>query len=343
MPELRKDPILDRWVIIAAERGRRPSDFPVEPDAPASGFSPFAPGNESKTPPEVFQIGRSADAPADSSGWRVRVVPNKYPALSNEGLLDYQGLGMFDMMNGVGAHEVIIEHTREDWDMADATPEEMCDILQAYVARIHDLQRDERFRYVLIFRNIGTAAGASIAHPHSQVMALPIIPQLVEEKLTAAREYYDRKHRCIFEDIIRQEMAMGDRVVETNEHFVVLSPFAARFPFELQLYPRRHSHDFGTIRTDEMSALGDILTRSLRRIKRTLNNPAYNLIVHTAPTQPTKLSRSNRWDTIAEDYLWHIEILPRLTSVAGFEWGTGFYINPVAPELATQYLKETEI
>jgi len=340
MPELRKDAIVDRWVIIATERSRRPNDFLIEPEPPAVA-SPFAAGHEARTPPEIFQIGRDPSAAPDTPGWQVRVVPNKYPALSMEGELNYQGLGMFDLMNGVGAHEVVIENPDQNWDMTVATDEEMTNVLRAYRARILALQQDERFRYVLVFRNKGTMAGATIAHPHSQIIALPILPMTVKEHLTAAREYYQRKSRCIFTDILRQELALGDRIVEANEHFIVLCPFAARFPFETQIYPRRQSHDFATLDEDELRALGDTLRRTLRRIKTLLGDPAYNLMLHNSPNLSPQPGCPDYWGTIAQDYQWRLDILPRLTRVAGFEWGTGFYINPVAPEEAARFLRET--
>lgn len=343
MSELRKDPIIDRWVIIATERSRRPNEFQPETVLPAGGFNPFAPGHEDRTPPEIAAWGRPEGALPNSPDWQVRVVPNKFPVLDHDGELDAQGLGMFDLMNGVGAHEVIIENPRPDWDMATATHEEMIAVLEAYVSRMKELQNDERFRYVLIFRNVGTAAGATLAHPHSQIIALPITPRQVKEKLDAAREYYDRKKRCVFADVIRQELAMGDRVVEESEHFVVLSPFAARFPFELQIYPRRHCHDFASIEPQERQALAGVLSRSLQRIQKTLGNPAYNLMIHTAPVQRKNTGRADDGSDNAQDFLWHIEILPRLTKVAGFEWGTGFYVNPVAPENATKFLREVEL
>ncbi len=339
MPELRKDPLVDRWVIIATERSRRPNDFLVESE-PTIVASPFATGHEDRTPPEVMQIGRDPDAPPNSPGWKVRVVPNKYPALSHEGELDYQGLGMFDLMNGIGAHEVVIENPDQNWDLPEAQISELEDVLKAYITRIIALQQDERLRYVLVFRNKGIAAGATIAHPHSQIIAVPIVPLIVKEKLNAAREYYNRKSRCVFTDIVRQELAMGDRIVEENEHFVVLCPFAARFPFEMQIHPRRQSHDFTTLREDELEALADTLRRTLRRIKKTLNDPPYNLMLHNTPNLRPQPGRPDYWGTISQDYQWHIDILPRLTRVAGFEWGTGFYINPVAPEQAAQFLRE---
>jgi UDPglucose--hexose-1-phosphate uridylyltransferase len=270
----------------------------------------------------------------------VRVVPNKFPALSSEGELDPQGLGMFDLMNGIGAHEVIIENPDADWDMADAAIEEVVAVLRAYVARLRALKEDARFRSVTIFRNIGAAAGATLAHSHSQVIALPIVPKQMREQLDAAHEYYARKGRCIFTDIIRQETAMNQRVVESGEQFVVLCPFAPRFPFELQILPMRHGHDFALIEEDELRALAEVLARSLLRIKRVLGAPAYNLMLHTAPLQSGEPGRPGAWSTLEHDFLWHIDILPRLTKIAGFEWGTGLYINPVAPESATQFLKE---
>jgi UDPglucose--hexose-1-phosphate uridylyltransferase len=348
MSEFRKDPIVDRWVIIATERSRRPSDFQTDAASvafPASHFNPFAPGHEDRTPPELAAWGRPEGASADSPGWKVRVVPNKFPVLQREGELDPQGLGMFDMMNGIGAHEVIIENPDANWDIASSTREEMALVLDAYVARMKALQEDARFRTILIFRNAGVAAGATLAHPHSQIIALPILPRQISEKLEAAREYFERKGRCVFTDVIRQELAMGDRVVEENEHFVVLSPFAARFPFELQIYPRRHCHDFALIEPAERDALAEVLPRSLRRIKNALGDPAYNLMLHTAPSshsiRRSAMEKSDPWNS-DQNFLWHIDILPRLTKVAGFEWGTGFYINPVAPENATKFLRNEE-
>ena len=343
MSELRKDPVIDRWVIVAAERGRRPTDFAPALDPPSGAFSPFSPGNESKTPPEVFQIGRDGGEPKDSPGWRVRVVPNKFPALSNEGELDFRAAGMYDAMNGVGAHEVIIEHTNAEWDMAIATPDEMFDVLSAYSSRIQALYADPRLRYVVAFRNKGVAAGATIAHPHSQVIALPIIPKQVREMLGAAREHYARKRRSIWADLLRQELQDGSRVVEESEHFAVLSPYAARFPFQLQVFPKRHSHDFTTQSPDELRALGEVLGRALKRIKGALSNPAYNMMLQSTPNTAPWPGFEDEWKTISHDFCWHIDILPRLTSVAGFEWGTGFYINPVAPESATSYLRDVQV
>lgn len=338
MPELRKDPVVERWVIIAAERGRRPTDFPIQSESQHGVFCPFCPGNENRTPPETAQWGRPTDRPANSDGWQVRVVPNKFPALTHEGDTDHHGVGMFDVMNAVGAHEIIIENPAHEWDFASAAPGEIRAVLEAYIARTNALREDDRFRYILVFRNYGTAAGATLAHPHSQVIALPINPKMVKEYLIAAREYYERKRRCVFCDVLNQELTSGERIVEANEHFVVLSPYAARSPFELQIYPRRHCHDFTAMTAAEIEGLGATLAGNVRRLRDALGNPPYNLMVQTAPIPRPQPGRTDYWSTIEHDFHWRIDILPRLVSVAGFEWGTGFYINPVAPERVPEYL-----
>ncbi|MBI3920449.1 MAG: galactose-1-phosphate uridylyltransferase [Armatimonadetes bacterium] len=344
MPELRKDPIVDRWVIIAKERGQRPHDFKPEPASPGSGFCPFCSGHEGKTPAEVWAIRENGSAP-NSEGWQVRVVPNKFPALAIEGGLDRQGLGMFDMMNGVGAHEVIVETPNHDWKVGDATEEELSKVLWAYRERLLDLQKDLRFRYCLVFRNYGQAAGASLAHPHSQLIAIAITPKRVKEELNAARDWYLEKERCIFCDVLRQELAMRDRVVLENDHFAVLSPFASRFPFEVNILPKRHSHDFTTMTDQESVSLARTLRETMKRIEVTLQDPPYNYVLHTAPNAGATAGppRADRWTTLECDFHWHIEIVPRLTKIAGFEWGTGFYINPVAPEQSTRFLQEAII
>jgi UDPglucose--hexose-1-phosphate uridylyltransferase len=340
MPELRKDPIIDRWVIIASERGRRPSDFKVEEESSdKSGFCPFCYGNESKTPPEIYAV-RPEGSAANTPGWLVRVVPNRYPALAIEGNLDRRGLGMFDMMNGVGAHEVIIETPEHQMNLCEAPQEQLERILTAYRCRLVDLRRDLRFRYMLVFRNYGKVAGATLSHPHSQLIALAITPRIVKEELMHGQAHYRSKERCIFCDLISQEQALGKRIIFQNEHFIALSPFASRFPFEVHLFPLRHSHDFTEMTREEEMALARSLKDILRRLKEVLENPPYNYILHTAPALHPRPGHPEYWGTIALDYHWHIEIVPRLTEVAGFEWGTGFYINPVAPEEATLFLRD---
>ncbi len=342
MPELRHDPIQKRWVIIASERGRRPDDFPrLEQNTP-SGFCPFCEGNEGKTPPEITAIrdnGRGPNAP----GWRVRVVPNKFPALRIEGELDRKGIGIHDRMNGVGAHEVIIETPNHDLSLADMPVEDLKKVIWMYRERLVDLLRDFRFKYILIFKNYGAAAGASLSHPHTQIIATPVTPLTLAEELSSARDHYRYKERCLFCDVIEQEIESAERIVLANEHFVAITPYASRFPFELFLAPRHHHHSFAEISDGMIHELALALKEVLLRTKKCLNDPPYNFLIHTIPNVQVTPKRTAYWDTIAVDYHWHIEIMPRLTRIAGFEWGTGFYINPTAPEEAARYLREVEL
>ena len=336
--ELRKDPVLDRWVIIAASRGKRPHDFATTPEETKSAGCPFCGGNEGKTPPEIYAL-RPPDTQPNSPGWDVRVVQNKFPALTIEASLKRSGIGLLDRMGGFGAHEVIIETPEHDQDLAIATVEQVNFVLAVFRQRLVDLRNDPRFRHIIIFRNYGSAAGASLSHPHSQLIALPIVPLLVKEKLRSARTHYFHKERCIFCDLVEQETALPDRVVLENEDFVVLSPFAARFPFELQIFPRRHMHDYVMMTDSEQFSLAGILKETLLKYRGLLGDPAYNLMLQTSPSTLARMGHPEYWGTLASDYHWHIELMPRLTKVAGFEWGTNFYINPVSPESATKFLR----
>ena len=340
MPELRRDPIVGRWVIIATERGKRPSDYvqeAVETVDPAK--DPFAEGNEHMTPPEIFAL-RDPRSRPNGPGWQVRVVPNKFPVLRVEGDLGKEGQGMYDKMNGIGAHEVIIETPNPTLQLEQQPIEGVVRVLEAYKTRMTDLLRDGRMRHILIFRNYGRQAGASINHPHSQLIATPVTPKRIKEKLTGALEYYQYKERCIYEDILRQEIKEGTRLVYENAGFVCYCPFAARFPFEICIMPRRQSADFHDIHADEIPLLADALKVALLKIGRALNQPQYNYIVNTAPV---RYQRPGYWTTLDQDFRWHIEILPRLTLIAGFEVGTGFYINPTPPEDAAKYLREIPV
>jgi len=332
MPQLRKDPVLGRWVIISTERGRRPSDFAAVSEKRKGGFCPFCAGNEDKTPPEILVYGRDGGM-SNTPGWKLRVIPNKFPALQVEGDLERRGVGMFDMMNGIGAHEVIVETPNHEQALADLTLEEVKDVLRAYVERTADLKRDIRFRYILIFKNHGLAAGASLEHTHSQLIATPIVPKRVMEEMAGAQRYYEYKERCVFCDMIRQELESGKRIVLENEAFVSLEPFAPRFPFETWILPRAHRSHFEHCNVDDLSSFAAILKETLRRINKALRSPPYNYIIHTTPVY---LSES-------EAYHWHLELMPKLTKVAGFEWGSGFYINPTAPEDAAAYLRELRL
>ncbi len=329
MPELRKDPVIGRWVIIATERGKRPEAFNTNEDQKRGGFCPFCPGFEEKTPGEVLSY-RPADTRKNEPQWWLRVVPNKFPALEMEGQPKRVGVGMYDKMNGIGAHEVIIETPEHDLDIADMTDKQVEEIIWAYRDRSIELRKDKRFRYILIFKNHGKDAGASLDHPHSQIIALPIIPKRVQEELVGAQKYFEYKERCVFCDMVHQELSDNQRIVAQNDTFVSFLPFASRFPYETWIVPKEHDVYFNDIQKNGVIDLARILRRTLRKIKITLKNPAYNFLIHTTPFEsgPTPY------------YHWHIEIIPKLTSVAGFEWGTGFYINPTPPEEAARYLRD---
>ena len=329
MPELRKDPIVGRWVIISTERARRPSDFSRPREVRRGTACAFCAGRESETPPEVLAF-RSDGGPPNTGNWTVRVVPNKFPALRIEGELTPEGEGIFDRMNGIGAHEVIVETPDHSVDLAQLTPKRIEEVLWAYHERLVDLQKDPRFRYILIFKNHGADAGASLEHTHSQLIALPIIPLYVAEELTGAGEYYRHRERCVFCDLVRQELASQARLVAENEDFVILCPFAPRFPFETWILPKRHGEAFERATEREYRNLAGALGDLLRRMNTVLDSPPYNYVIHSSPLGEP------------EDgyYHWHLEIMPKLTKVAGFEWGTGFYINPTPPEDAARFLRD---
>jgi UDPglucose--hexose-1-phosphate uridylyltransferase len=329
-------------VIIATERARRPDDFPRHSEPPSAAFCPFCEGNEAKTPPEIAAI-RSDGGRPNQAGWQVRVVPNKFPVLRIEGGLERKGVGIYDRMNGVGAHEIIIENPRHDLSLADAPLDQIRRVIWMYRARLRDLLRDRRFKYVLIFKNHGAAAGDLLLHPHTQIIATPVTPLTLAGELSAAREHYQDKERCLFCDVISEELESGERIVAAEEQFVALAPFASRFPFEIFVAPRRHHHNFADIADDTVDHLAMTLKEVLVRIKKTLNDPPYNFLIHTVPNIDAGPRRTGYWDTAEVDFHWHLELIPRLTSVAGFEWGSGFYINPTSPEEAAKYLREIDI
>lgn len=328
MSELRKDPIIGRWVIISTERGRRPSDWATESKVKGGGFCPFCPGNEDKTPPEIMAI-RSLSEQRDVPGWIIRVVPNKFPALQIEGKLTRRGEGIYDMMNGIGAHEVVIETPNHAADLTDLDENQIADILSIFRDRTLDLKKDLRFKYILIFKNHGVAAGASLEHSHSQLIATPIIPKRVMEELDCSKQYYEYKERCIFCDIISQELQVQKRIVSAFDSYITVEPFAPRFPYETWILPTQHYSHFENMPDEKFSEMAKVLKDTLNRINQALGYPPFNFIIHSSPVQ----------DSTYLEYHWHLEIIPKLTKVAGFEWGSGFYINPTPPEMAADHLQ----
>ncbi len=341
MPELRKDPIIGRWVIISTERSKRPDQFSdghglcPEEKKPC----PFCEGNESNTPAEIYSV-RPKHTAANGPGWELRVVPSISPFLKVEGDLGRRGKGIYDVMNGIGAHEIIVESEQHIANMADLSEEQISRVITCYIDRIVDLERDSRFKYVLVFKNYGwVAGGGKVSHSRSQLIATPVNPKRVKEELHGAKHYYEYHERCIFCDLIKQEMESKERVILDLDGFIAVAPFASRFPFEIWILPKKHSADFVSLDIEARLNLARIMKKALSKLKKGLNDPAYNYIIHTAPFRRQK---AGYWKNIDHDYHWHIEIIPRLTRVAGFEWGTGFYICPLLPEDAAKFLREVE-
>lgn len=331
MNELRRDPVTGRWIIVFLDKVPKASDFKVEPHKKKKENCPFCWGNESMTPPEI--IAHRKSGPANSPSWTVRVVSNKFPALRIEGELDKEGVGIFDMMNGIGAHEVIIDTPDHFRDMSDLSYAETEEAIWAYLARSIDLRRDRRFKYILIFKNYGRVAGASLEHPHSQLIALPIVPKRVLEEIDGAAKYFEYKERCVFCDMIRTEQQDKERIIYEDDCFLAFCPYVSRFPYEVWILPKKHASDFTNIERDRIPCLARALRDSLARIKKLLSDPPYNFIIHTSPINGHE----------REDYHWHIEIMPKLAKVAGFEWGSGFYINPVPPDIGAKNLLSVKI
>jgi UDPglucose--hexose-1-phosphate uridylyltransferase len=332
MPELRKDPIIGRWVIISTERGKRPSEFVVTRIPAKGGYCPFCAGDEASTPPEILAYRPKGSKP-DTPGWTLRTVANKYPALKVEGELGRVGDGVYDKMNGIGAHEVIIESPDHDQTLSSIDTGQFEEVLWAYRDRILDLKKDPRLRYILIFKNHGEAAGASLEHTHSQLIALPIIPKRVAEELDGSLEYYNYKERCVFCDIIRQELMQGVRVVSENEDFLAVTPYAPKAPFEVWILPKVHESNYEDLQRHHVESLARLFSEILKRMNKVLNDPPYNFILHTTPLRNGSIHH----------YHWHFEIMPKLTKTAGFEWGSGFYISPTTPEDAATFLREANI
>ncbi len=334
MSDLRFDPLKRRWVIVAQERALKPADLIREPPPAPSRNCPLCPGNELHAGPEIHAV-RGGDG-----SWKVRVVPNKFPVLRVEGDLKRWGHGLYDCVSGVGAHEVIVETPDHRRGTADLTVEELLDVLRTYRARLSDLQRDRRLRYLMLFKNHGAEAGSRLDHAHSQLIAIPEIPGQIATELHSAREYFGGKERCLLCDVVRQEIDDGDRLVFEGARFVAFAPFASAFPFQVSVVPRFHAHDFSATGDEDLLHLANALREVLGRLKAVLQDPPYNLALHTAPPPHPRPGRPGLWDSLALDWHWRLEVAPRLSRIAGFEWSTGFHVNPVTPEEAAAFLRD---
>ena len=346
MPELRRDPVVGYWTIVSTERSRRPVEFAPR-DILEERPCPFCEGKESQTTQEVFAIRRAGTKP-NGPGWQVRAITSKMPILHSEnrpktGRPDRYAQGIYDCMEGVGLHELIIESPAHKHSLDEMSVLDIEKVTQVYVQRLNDLDKQPEFKYTLLFKNHGLISGSArdvIRHTRTQLIATPVTPKRVKEELLAAKNYFERHDRCVYCDILRQEGREGTRLVFQNENFFAFCPFASRSPFETWILPKNHCADFGKMERACFYDFAAILKECLSKIRALLNDPPYNFILHTAPYRHHK--REGYWETIEEDYHWYFQIAPRLTHDAGFEWGTGVHINPTPPEDAAFLLRETK-
>jgi len=341
LSEFRWDPLKNTWTITANHRERQPREFFIERQQVAMASCPFCSGLEERTPPEVFAI-REPGSPTNGPGWQVRVVPNKFPLLRIEGHLDRRTEGLYQVMQGIGAHEVIIETPEHSLCLSDLDTAQLVKVFQAYRERLLDLRRDKRFRYLQIFKNHGVEAGAPVPHSHSQLIALPITPPVLKTELNACRNHFREHERCLICDLIAQEQADGRRIVYNDDRFLVVTPYASASPFEMRLFPRQHSHDFALQNDDELGDFAVALRSTLLKLRSLLRDPPFNFILHTAPPAHPRPGLPDYWNSLTNDYHWHLELVPRLNRIAGFEWGSGQHINPMPPEDAARHMRNTD-
>ncbi len=326
-PQLRCDPIVDRQVLIAPERAARPTELETTGHLAHHAACPFCEGHERETPHEVQALRRAGTAP-DGPGWRVRVVPNRFPAVKKvSGAFSAPEKAPDTFFSAYGVHEVVIECPQHESSMAAFSEEQVRDVFAIYRDRLVAVRADPRLAYAQVFKNHGAAAGASVEHAHSQILAGTVVPREVRAELDAATLYHAQHGRCVFCDLIERELAAGDRVVLAGEHVVAIAAWAGRFPYETWLLPRTHAAHYDRLRDAELSDLAAVTRLVLRQLAAAARDPAYNIVLHTAPPA-------------ADDaFHWHWEILPRLTGIAGYELATGCYLNPLPPEDAAARLR----
>ncbi len=334
MTHLRRDPIRGHWTVIAPDRSRRPDEFVVRVSESDNGEPcPFCPGNEAMTPPEIASVRPDASAP-NTPGWQVRVVPNRYPALSLADAPDtslvHDAGELFRAHPALGVQEIVVATPEHHRHGADLGADHWDTVLAACQDRMDQLARDPRIKQVVLFVNHGARAGASRHHAHLQIMALPLPSSAAGRELLNARSYRQRHDRCLFCEVLSRELADGRRVVRADDVAVTHAPWASRVPFELSLTPRAHHASFLKVPPAERRRVAAHLRQILRGLRRLFGDLPYNWVLHTVPTQ----------ETDPQVYHWHLDVLPRLGQQGGYEWGTGGFINPVAPEEAAAALRE---
>jgi len=330
-PAMRLDPLRQTWTVYSPARALQPqltARHGAAPDSP----SPFLSGLEKFAGSALHEKRHEHD-------WQVRVVPNRAPILKVEGDHRRRAEGFYDHCGAVGAHEVIVE-AADSLNLEELDLPRIGGIIEAWKLRMVDLTHDSRMRSFFVLKDVGVPAGERIKHSLSQLLAMAIVPPQLRTKLNAARDFFERKGRSIFEDLLAEELRAASRLVYENNGFALFCPYASRSPFEQMIVPKRQCPDFHGISDQEISQLADVLKNGLQKLNRALNHPAYNLVLTTAPT---RTSRRDQWNTIDHDFRWHIEIVPRLYHSGGFELATGCHVNTVLPETAAEYLRKIEI
>ena len=344
MPELRRDPVVGYWTIISTERSRRPVEYRHREPLGESTDCQFCEGHEAQTTHEIYAI-RRPGTKADKPGWDARVILSKLPLLSPmKPEVDSYGVGLYDVMDGVGQHELVIESPKHKHDLDELSLADVEKVVRVYAARFHELEREQRFEYSLLFKNHGHVSGALrdiVRHARSQLISMPITPKRIKEELHTCKSHYEKHERCVFCDILRQETSDASRIVAENELFSCFCPFASRSPFEMWIAPKKHLADFGRLPEAHLPAFAAILKESLMKLRGLLDDPPFNFILHTAPFRHA--GKGLQWQGIESYYHWYLQISPRLTRNAGFEWGTGIHINPTPPEDAAHLLRETKV
>ncbi|PJA28440.1 MAG: galactose-1-phosphate uridylyltransferase [candidate division Zixibacteria bacterium CG_4_9_14_3_um_filter_46_8] len=340
MSTLRRDPIVGRWVVDTDKL--EPLSTTLQKLGNISAFPkcPLCRGSEGDTPPEVFAI-RSDGSKPNTPGWEVRVIPNFTAAMRVEGNLNRRPELMYDEMDSIGAHELVIGSPEHFANLVDLPEPQIAKIFRAYINRLRDLKKDMRLRSIFIYGTYGKRALLeSLPHTHSHIIATPVTPKLIKEQYVGCRTYYEYKERCVYCDIIKQELRQGKRIVTENDGFVAITPFASRFSHEIWILPKKHSCDFENSPESDLPWMASILKEILTRIRALLGDPPYNLALFNGPNRN---GREGYWLTIEYDYHWHIEIMPTFTRPEGFEWATGFYINDTTPETAARRLREVKL
>jgi UDPglucose--hexose-1-phosphate uridylyltransferase len=333
MSELRQDPTTEEWVIVASERAKRPDDFVRHRSEQAlpvfSPSCPFCPGNETMTPPTTLLYQQHG-----GNGWQIRAFANKFAALNPDGVPTSNIVdGFFTEMPGVGAHEVIVETPFHNGSLPSMTDSEVTEVFQAYQERYNTLSEMPSAKFIIIFKNHGAGAGTSLEHSHSQLVVTPVLPEYVRMRYEVSIRYYDRTGRCLYSDLVERELEIGKRVVMDTDEFVALHPFASKRPFETWIIPRKQQACFGDVSREDLGGLAHVLRVVLLKFQQGLNNPDFNYVIDSAP-----IGYEDK-----QYCMWHMRIVPRLTEMAGFEIGSGMYINTAVPEETAQFIRNLDI